>query len=152
MAILAFNPLRNRLQTLVDRVFDRDRSGYRDAVREISEAMVSMLSLNEISERLLLAVTDTMGVERAMVLLMDDEERSLRPTAWRGDWDEAGRSFALQVDHPIGKHLWMRRQELARADFDDAADAETRERCWDVFDSLEVRLLVRCSSASICWA
>ena len=142
LAILAFNPLRNRLQTLVDRMFDRDRSGYRDAVREISEAMVSMLSLSEISERLLVAVTDTMGVERAMVLLMDEDERSLRPTAWRGEWDEAGRSFSLPVDHPIGKHLWMRRQELSRADFDDAADAETRERCWDVFDALEVRLLV----------
>ncbi|HUG37520.1 MAG TPA: hypothetical protein VML54_11250, partial [Candidatus Limnocylindrales bacterium] len=38
-AILAFNPLRNRLQTLVDRLFDRDRAGYRTAVREISEAM-----------------------------------------------------------------------------------------------------------------
>jgi len=141
-AILAFNPLRNRLQTLVDRMFDRDRSGYRNAVREISEAMVSMLSLNEISERLLLAVTDTMGVERAMVLLMDDEERTLRPTAWRGDWDAEHRDFVLPVDHPIGKHLWMRRQELSRADFDDAADAETREQCWDVFDFLEVRLLV----------
>ncbi len=142
LAILAFNPLRNRLQTLVDRLFDRDRSGYRDAVREISEAMVSMLSLNEISERLLLAVTDTMGVERAMVLLMDDEERTLRPSAWRGDWDEDGRDFLLPVDHPIGKHLWMRRQELSRSDFDDATDPDTREKCWDVFDALDVRLLV----------
>ncbi len=141
-AILAFNPLRNRLQTLVDRMFDRDRSGYRDAVREISEAMVSMLSLNEISERLLLAVTDTMGVERAMVLLMDEDERTLRPSAWRGDWDPEFRDYVLPVDHPIGKHLWMRRQELSRADFDDSADPETRETCWDVFDSLEVRLLV----------
>ena len=142
LAILAFNPLRNRLQTLVDRLFDRDRSGYRDALREISEAMVSMLSLNEISERLLLAVTDTMGVERAMVLLMDDDERSLCPSAWRGDWDADVREFSLPVDHPVGKHLWMRRQELSRSDFDDATDPETREQCWDVFDSLEVRLLV----------
>jgi signal transduction histidine kinase len=142
LAILAFNPLRNRLQTLVDRLFDRDRSGYRDAVREISEAMVSMLSLNEISERLLLAVTDTMGVERAMVLLMDDDERTLRPSAWRGDWDNDARDFVLPVDHPIGKHLWMRRQELSRSDFDEATDPETREKCWDVFDALDVRLLV----------
>ena len=39
-AILAFNPLRNRLQNLVDRFFERDRETYRVAVREISEAMV----------------------------------------------------------------------------------------------------------------
>jgi GAF domain-containing protein len=36
----------------------------------------------------------------------------------------------------------MRRQELSRADFDDTTDPETREICWDVYDSLDVRLLV----------
>ncbi|MCP5059859.1 MAG: GAF domain-containing protein [bacterium] len=141
-AILAFNPLRDRLQTLVDRLFDRDRAAYRNAVREISEAMVSMLSLEEVSDRLLLAVTDTMGVERAMVLLLGDDERSLVPVAWRGDFDEEATVLELPIDHPVGKHLWMRRQELARTDFDDLADPETREECWDVFDLLHVKLLV----------
>jgi len=141
-AILAFNPLLNRLQALVDRVFDRDHAGYRTAVREISEAMVAMLSLNEISDRLLVAVTDTMGVDRAMILLLGKDERMLRPVAWRGDWDEEDLEIALPVDHPIGKHLWMRRQELARSDFDDATEAETRDASRDFFDSLDVKLLV----------
>ncbi|MDJ0787582.1 MAG: ATP-binding protein [Myxococcota bacterium] len=141
-AILAFNPLRLRLQSLVDRLFDRDRAGYRDAVREISEAMVSMLSLSEISERLLLAVTDTMGVERAMVLLLSEDERKLKVVAWRGEFEPEARELELPVDHPIGKHLWMRRQELSRADFDDGTDPETREICRDVFDTLDVKLLV----------
>lgn len=142
VAILAFNPLRDRLQTLVDRLFDRDRTGYRDALREISEAMVSMLSLGEISERLLTAVIETLDVERAMVLLIDENERKLHPIAWRGHWDEDAPEFALSVDHPISRHLWMRRQELARANFDDFDDPEVREQCRDVFDALEARLLV----------
>jgi signal transduction histidine kinase len=141
-AILAFNPLRDRLQALVDRVFDRDRAGYRDAVREISEAMVSMLSLEEVVDRLLTAVTESMGAERAMVMLLDDAEQRLRPSAWRGDFEEEALRLELAVEHPVGKHLWMRRQELARSDFDDATDPETRETCRDVFDTLEVELLV----------
>jgi len=141
-AILAFNPLRNRLQSLVDRVFDRDRAGYRTALREISEAMVAMLSLSEISDRLLAAVTDTMGVDRAMVLLLAKDERALQPVAWRGDWEEGDLAISLSVDHPIGKHLWMRRQELTRADFDDSTDAETLNASRDFFDSLDVKLLV----------
>ena len=60
---------------VVDNFFDRDRSQYRRAVREISEAMVSMLSMNEIGDRILAALTDTMGVSRAMVLLFDDGDR-----------------------------------------------------------------------------
>jgi signal transduction histidine kinase len=142
LAILAFNPLRNRLQSLVDRLFDRDRAGYREAVRSISEAMVSMLSLSEIGERLVLALTGSMGVERAMVLLLDEDSRAFRPAAWRGPWEEEATRFSLALDHTIAKHLWMRRQELARVDFDDTTDPETREVCWDVYDSLDVRLLV----------
>ena len=142
VAILAFNPLRNRLQALVDRLFDRDRAGHRDALREISEAMVSMLSLGEISERLLLAIHDTIPVSRSLVLLLDEPERRLMPTAWRGEWRGEARGFSLEASHPVARHLWMRRQELSAADFESAADPETRERCREVFDALDVRLLV----------
>ena len=141
-AILLFNPIRNSLQRFVDRTFDRDRATYRQAVREISEAMVSMLSLREIGDRILIALTDTMGVERAMVLLLDDDERVLRPTAWRGDWDVPSLETEIPASHPIWKHLWMRREELTRRDFDDEPDPEAREACQDVFDTLEMEILV----------
>src|SRR4029453_4213826 len=142
-AILAFNPLRNRLQNLVDRFFDRDRETYRVAVREISEAMVSMLSLPEIADRILLALTDTMGVERAMVMMVDDEGKVLRSAAARGEgWEEDDLAAEIRSDHPIWKHLWMRREDLSRLDFDEEPDVEYREACRDVFDTLEVELLV----------
>ncbi len=142
VAILLFNPARTRLQALVDRFFDRDRAAYRVAVREISEAMVSMLSLGEIADRILVALTDTMGVERAMVLLVDDKGKLLQPIASRGDWDGEALKIEIPSDHAIWKHLWMRREDLSRADFDDEHDLESREACRDVFDTLEVELLV----------
>ncbi len=142
VAILLFNPVRNRMQSLVDRFFDRDRAAYRVAVREISEAMVSMLSLGEIADRILVALTDTMGVERAMVLLVDDKGKLLQPIASRGEWDEDALKTEIPSDHPIWKHLWMRREDLSRGDFDDEHDLESREACRDVFDTLEVELLV----------
>jgi len=142
VAILLFNPVRNRMQSLADGFFDRDRAAYRVAVREISEAMVSMLSLGEIADRILVALTDTMGVERAMVLLVEDEERRLRPIASRGEWDAAALALEIASEHPIWKQLWMRREDLTRADFDDEHDLESREACRDVYDTLEVELLV----------
>ncbi len=142
LAILAVYPLRDRMQRLVDTFFDRDRSRYRSALREISEAMVSMLSQREISDRILVAVTDTLGAESAMVLIMDESEKALAPVAWRGEWDERDTKTAIPAEHPIWKQLWMRREELSRTDFDDEPDPEKREACWDVFDTLEVELLV----------
>jgi signal transduction histidine kinase len=142
VAVLAFNPLRNRLQRIVDRVFDRDRATYREAVREISEAMVSMLSVKEVVDRILIALTDTMGVERALVLLFDSGQRHMLPEASRGDVDEDALALRIPADNPVVKQLWVRRDELARTDFDDEPDPDVREACRDVFDSLEVELLV----------
>jgi signal transduction histidine kinase len=130
------------MQALVDRFFDRDRAAYRVAVREISEAMVSMLSLNEIADRILVALTDTMGVEKVMVMLADDDGKALRPIASRGEWPEDALAAEIPSDHPIWKHLWMRREDLTRVDFDEEHDVENREACRDVFDTLEVELLV----------
>jgi signal transduction histidine kinase len=141
-AILAFNPLRNRLQALVDRFFDRDREAYRVAVREISEAMVSMLSLSEIADRILIALTDTMGVDLAMVMMVDAEAKRLRPVASRGEWWDEALSLEIASDHPIWQQLWMRREDLSRVDFDEESDPEIREACREVFDTLEVELLV----------
>ncbi len=142
VAILLFNPVRSRMQALVDRFFDRDRAAYRVAVREISEAMVSMLSFNEIADRILVALTDSMGVNHAMVLLAADDGKALRPIASRGDWDEGALAMEIPADHPIWKHLWMRRDDLTRMDFDDQYDVERRELCRDVFDTMEIELLV----------
>ncbi len=141
-AILAFNPLRNRLQSLVDRFFDRDRAAYRRAVREISDAIVSMLSVGEIVERMLVALTVTMGVDRALVLLLDEQGRVLRTAASRGEWEDEAARVEIPVDHPIWKQLFLRREELSRLDFDDEPDPEAREACRDVFDTLEIGLLV----------
>jgi signal transduction histidine kinase len=142
IAIFAFNPLLRRVQRFVDDVFDRERRAYRRAVREISEAMVSMLSAKEIVERILIAVTDTMGVERALVMLHDEAGDALRATASRGDWDADGLALELEPDHPVCRQLWMQRQELTRGDFDEELDPETRSACQDAFDTLDVELLV----------
>ncbi len=140
-AILAFNPLRNRMQALVDRIFDRDRARYRLAVREMSDAMVSMLSIKEICDRILLALTDTMGVEKGMVMLVDEDGGALRVFGARGDWDDEAMRSSLSLDHPIVTFLQSRRA-LSRLDFDDESDPEVRDACRDVFDTLEIGLLV----------
>jgi signal transduction histidine kinase len=141
-AIFFVIPIRDRMQDLVGRRMDRDRAAYREAVREISEALISMLSLDEITDRILEALIDTMGVDRAMVLLQNREGGALRPMASRGDWDMRALTSVVLPHHPIREHLWLRREGLARADFNDEPDLEDREACWEIFDTLDVTLLI----------
>ena len=141
-AILAVNPLRNRVQAVVDRLFDRERGRDRQTVREVSEAMVSMLSIQEIVERIVRALSDAMGVERSMVLLLAEDERALRAEAWSGSFAIDPKEFALPTEHPVCKYLWMRRQEVSRGDLDDERDPSMRHACHALFDELDVVLLV----------
>ncbi|MCL4685746.1 GAF domain-containing protein [Myxococcota bacterium] len=142
VAILAFNPLRNRVQRVVDRVFDRDQGRYRQTVREISEAMVSMLSIQEIVERIVRALSEAMAVERSMVLLLTDDDRKLRAEATGGSWPAGSEAFALSMDHPVCKYLWMRREDVSREDVEEETDPQMREPCLAVFDELDLALLV----------
>jgi hypothetical protein len=112
------------MQALVDRLFDRDHALYRRAVREISEAMVSMLSTKEIVDRILVALTETMGVERSMVLLQDEEAAALRPEASRGEWEDEALGGGALAWTTRSAPLWMRREEPSRGDFDDEPDLE----------------------------
>jgi signal transduction histidine kinase len=141
-AILLFNPLRSRVQALVDRVFDRDQGRYRQTVREISDAMVSMLSIKEIVERIVRALTEVMGVERSMVLLLADDDRTLRPEAVGGSWPVDVSGLSLSMDHPVCKYLWMRREEVSRGEVAKEPDPRLREECLEVFERLDVALLV----------
>jgi signal transduction histidine kinase len=83
-----------------------------------------------------------MGVERALVLLLDEAGERFDVVAARGEVDEDVDDLRLGPDHPLARQLWMRREELVRADFDDEQDAEVREAARDVFDSLYAEVLV----------
>ena len=124
-AILAVNPLRRSLAGRSSiALFDREQGRYRQTVREISEAMVSMLSIQEIVERIVRALSDAMGVERSMVLLISDDEHALLPAASRRRLASREGEIGLPTDHPVCKYLWMRREEVSRGDLDDEADAQ----------------------------
>ena len=141
-AILAVNPLRDRMQALVDRLFDRERGRYRQTVREISEAMVSMLSIQEIVERIVRALSDAMGVERSMVLLLSDDERALVPAAsgGAGTWT-SGRSSS-PPSTPSASTCGCGARKSRAATSPQEADAQMRGACEELFERLDVALLV----------
>jgi signal transduction histidine kinase len=98
--------------------------------------MVSMISTNEIGERILTALLDTMGVGRAMVFVAGEKDEVLRAGVWRGDWREPMADTVVTKDHPLWEHLRQHRSVLSRRALED--DPESAE----FFDRLGVELLV----------
>lgn len=58
--VLALNPLKNRIQDLVDLTFFRRKYDYRGTVEEVSYAMTSLLSLEKIVDKIIGIVETTM--------------------------------------------------------------------------------------------
>ena len=71
--VLLFNPLRGWVQRLIDRLFFRGRYDYRQLLREISGRMASLLSLSQIRELLIGAITDALQVEKAILVMAEGD-------------------------------------------------------------------------------
>ena len=71
--VLLFNPLRGWVQRFIDRLFFRGRYDYRMLLKEISGRMASLLSLSQIRELLIGAITDALQVEKAILVMAEGD-------------------------------------------------------------------------------
>ena len=66
--VLAFNPLRSRVQRWVDRTFFRERLDYTRVLRELARSMTSLLDLDEIVRRVTTTITSVMHVSHVQLV------------------------------------------------------------------------------------
>jgi signal transduction histidine kinase len=138
--VLLFNPMRERLHAFADRLFERDPAHYQETFRTVSEALVSLLSVDEIVDRVLWALTGPMGAACATVLLFDREQGTYRLAAWRGCRLHPG--WQIRADHPLVKLTWSQRVGLSEEELPGLALPEALEACRMVYGDLGIQLLV----------
>ena len=86
--ILVFNPLRNRIQALVDRVFFRKEYDYGAIVDKVGGAMTSLLDLGQILKRLTQTFIDDMFINTGSVMLLTPQGEEYRVYLADGDKKE----------------------------------------------------------------
>jgi sigma-B regulation protein RsbU (phosphoserine phosphatase) len=70
MAVV-FSPARNRIQAAVDKAFYRRKYRYREALREFSHALATVIDLDILLEMLVSRISKTVHIEKVAVLLRD---------------------------------------------------------------------------------
>ncbi len=78
LLVIFFNPLRGRIQALIDRLYFRAPYDYRTTVTAASQALASILDVGELVGRLRRIVTEQMQVERMEVWLATEAEDGFR--------------------------------------------------------------------------
>ena len=69
--VFFFNPVRNRIQKFIDRVFYRLEYDYQETVQKISETMRSLLNLDQIGKSIMEISLGTMFIDAGCVMLMN---------------------------------------------------------------------------------
>ena len=101
LLVILFNPLRDRMQGLIDRVYFRAPYDYRTTVTAASQALTSILDVDELVLRLRRIVTDQMQVERMDVWLAGGDGGAFRCVGARGAaLDDAAALVRHLAAHP----------------------------------------------------
>ena len=141
--ILVFNPLRDRLQAVVDRLFFRKEYDYGQIVEKIGGAMTSLLDLGEILRQLTQTLVQDLFVDTSAVLLLDTAGTEYRVSLADGDHVTDVERVALKREDPLMAILEREKREITR--YDVAEDPHYRSvsgACAADFDALHSSLVV----------
>jgi len=109
-------PLRDRAQLWVDKLFFREKYDSSLMLQRLSGAAASVLDLDRLTGMILDEVTTTMHIERAAFFLKRDESGESRSIAQRGLDQNA--DLRLRKDHPIVDWLSSHEHALTSHDVD----------------------------------
>jgi sigma-B regulation protein RsbU (phosphoserine phosphatase) len=141
--ILIFNPLRNRIQGLVDRVFFRKDYDYGEIVEKVGGAMTSLLELPLILRRLVQTFMDDMFINTSSVMLLAPAGTEFQVFLAEGELKQIVEKVALKQDNPLMEIIRREKRELTRYDvLEDPRYRAISESCAADFASLNASLIV----------
>jgi len=106
---LSFQPLRNKFQRTVDRLFFRDRYDYHKTLKDLSGAVTSILSLEKLLNVIVTSVTEVMHIDKGSLILWDKKAEEFRIKFGKGLRKET----IDRVSFKKGNHIieWLEREK-----------------------------------------
>ncbi|MDA3916792.1 MAG: SpoIIE family protein phosphatase [Deltaproteobacteria bacterium] len=148
--VFFFNPVRNRVQKIIDRVFYRLEYDYRDTVQKISEAMRTLLNLDQIGKSIMDIIMGVLYVDAGCVMLLNKKQGVYECLTTVGEREtvnagaEPGNSLSsLPVDSPFIEKIITKKKEVTVYDIQaNPFFEDQRESCQKIFDQLGATLIV----------
>ena len=144
--VLFFNPVNRKVQGTVDRVFFRRKLDYKEAISAVSNALASMLNLDQIVQHVIGTVRKEMFVDRAALIVLASERRECRTFVVGDRVNEVAAAVpqaAIGYDDPLLALIREERALLTRYDLEeDPRYVEAREGCLASFAAVGASLAV----------
>jgi sigma-B regulation protein RsbU (phosphoserine phosphatase) len=141
--ILIFNPLRNRVQAVVDRVFFRKEYDYGGIVDKVGGAMTTLLELPQILNRLVQTFMEDMFIDTSSVMLLSSAGVQYQVSLAEGEQKQDVEQVVFKRETPLMDIIESRKRELTKYDIlEDPEYKEQSESCVQGFEALHASLMV----------
>jgi PAS domain S-box-containing protein len=117
IAALVAQPLRDRAQLWIDRLFFREKYDSSLMLQRLSRTAAAMLDLGELTSMILDEVTTTVHIECAAFFLKQEQSGEFHLIGQRG-LDQQGADLRFRADHPLVRWLSAHGNALTRYELD----------------------------------
>jgi len=141
--VFFFRPLHERFQRFVDRVFYRQRYDYRKTIKDVSEAMISILDPEKIQKMLIGSVVKEMFLENGLLLLPDKKTHGYYVHAAEGT--DVGNLASVQLleDNALTRIVREKNNAILRDEIDlNPLYEKDREALRQTFHSFHSNLML----------
>ena len=141
--ILIFNPLRDRIQSLVDRIFFRKEYDYGEIIHRIGGAMTSLLDLGQILKQMVKTFMEDMFINTSSVMLLNPATAEYQVYLADGEKSEHVEKVSFKRDEPLMRIIEQEKRELTRYDMlEDPKYKAVSQSCTSDFDAIHASLMV----------
>ncbi|MBL0713134.1 MAG: SpoIIE family protein phosphatase, partial [Desulfosarcina sp.] len=114
--IFIFNPLRNRVQTVVDKLFFRKEYDYGKIVDKIGHAITSVMDIGHILRHLTSTFIEDMFIDQASVMLLASDGRTYKVRLAEGDMKQTIGKVTMDLTNPLVTVFKETKEQLTRYD------------------------------------
>lgn len=146
LVVFLFNPVSQKVQDVVDRVFFRARSDYKKTISVVSNALTSMLNVDEILKQVVYTVRTEMFVDASGLVVLEPDTKTCQTffLADEATSDPAGyTSVAIGFDDPLLQLLREQKTLITKYDLEEDPDyIDVKDVCLDRFARLDASLAI----------
>ncbi len=142
--VFIFAPMKEKVQVAVDRIFFKGKYDYHKTIRDVSQAMTSILDIEKIANRIMDTVINSMHVSTVSILLWNGEKESFQVYAAKGKHQRDIKGLMnLNKGSPLSTVLLEQKREVFRHNIEEGdVDIGNRAYCLKELDSLHASLVV----------
>jgi serine phosphatase RsbU (regulator of sigma subunit) len=143
VVILLFNPLRDRVQSLVDRIFFRKEYDYGKIIDKIGGAITSLMDLGQILKRLSQTFADDMFIDTSSIMLLSADGTAFKVYLADGENHKEVEEIVIQRDDPIVEIIESEKKVITKYDMlEDPKYKKVSTQCLKRFEALYTSLMV----------